>query len=111
MRRLPGRGASFAFMGGLLIRGVGCDIIGSIEGLYMTVEAYYDGNAVKPVEPIALDKNQRVFILIPDKINEKPSESIEAFYGLQKFWGCLPDNFDADKELSLSRKERYDSTN
>lgn len=76
----------------------------------MTVEAYYDGSVVKPVKPLVLDKNQRVFILMPDDITEKsPNDSMEALRGLEKFWGCLPDNFDADKELNLAREERYGS--
>lgn len=33
----------------------------------MTVEAYYDGNAVRPVKPLVLEKDQRVFITVPDK--------------------------------------------
>lgn len=36
----------------------------------MTVEAYYDGNAVRPVKPLVLEKDQRVFITVPDKESE-----------------------------------------
>lgn len=77
----------------------------------MTVEAYYDGSAIKPIVPLVMDKNQRVFIVVPDKTSKRVSDSMEAFHGLQKFWGCLPDNFDAEKELSLAREKRYDSSN
>lgn len=36
----------------------------------MTVEAYYDGDAVRPVSPLVLEKNQRVFITVPEKESE-----------------------------------------
>lgn len=36
----------------------------------MTVEAYYDGEAVRPIGAVSLQKNQRVFITVPDKADE-----------------------------------------
>lgn len=77
----------------------------------MTIEAYYDGNAIKPLSPFELDKNQRVFIFVPDNTNGNAlNDSMEALRGLEKFWGCLPDNFDAGEELNLAREEKYGSS-
>lgn len=33
----------------------------------MTIEAYFDGTAVRPLEEVSLEPNQKVFINIPEK--------------------------------------------
>ncbi len=47
----------------------------------MVVEGIFDGTAVRPLEPLELEPNQRVFIDIPQKIDEKIA-AIDDIFGM-----------------------------
>lgn len=34
-------------------------------------------------------------------------DAMDAYRGMQEFWGCLPSDFDADKELAEAREAKY----
>lgn len=40
----------------------------------MTIEGYFDGTAVRPLEPVELKVNQRVFINVPAKNSDDESD-------------------------------------
>lgn len=78
----------------------------------MFVEGIFDGTAVKPLEPLNLNPNQRVFIQIPKKDfslteQKKINEKIDALDGI---FGMLNSDeekiYDAVLSNRLNFKER-----
>lgn len=56
----------------------------------MTIQGYFDGTAVRPIEPLQIPLNQKVYIHIPSRQDEQRIEQqLKAIHQLN---GLLSDN-------------------
>ena len=70
----------------------------------MTIEGYFDGNAVKPLEPMNLKPRQKVFIYIPntdfsDIQNKRVQKKLDAIHSV---FGMLSEDEAASVDESIA---------
>lgn len=71
----------------------------------MTIEGYFDGTAVKPLEPVNLKPQQKVYIQIPEQTENKKSKQ-EKWSELQKFLDEAKEAHSEDEELRKIRQKQ-----
>lgn len=73
----------------------------------MTVEAYYDGEAVRPVKTVQMRKNQRVFITVPDdenEVNGRDGRMKRQLAALEVLGGLLDDEEIKEFDKAMQRR-------
>ena len=72
----------------------------------MTVQGYFDGTAVRPLEPVHLKVNQRVYINIPEndyEIEKRNARIQEKLDALHSVFGMLSPEESAAVDESIKR--------
>lgn len=100
----------------------------------ISIPAYFDGNAVRPLDNYTFSKDQKLFILIQDDGDKEKADGIKALKGslseyanpdlipleseeisyrlsllenLQKYRGRLSPDLNAEEELAQAREQKY----